>query len=376
MSSLLTRLRDKAQPQAAALLPGNRFFVRRIPLDGPDVQAQVNLALEALSPFPLEQMLVGHLVAADGRSALVYAAHRRRFTPEESLAWPEDCQVVPEFLALCSHRPAADGVVLHRGEERVTALAWKAGEPLPAAIAVAELADVTEAEIAAEVAARADLAPGYAIETLTGALRGEQREKALFLFAEGATPHELSKKHLDVADIRDTDFLEARRKKEQANLILWRLTQAAVATLVVALALDLVGLGVRLRTGDLEAKNAVNAEKVADIDAAQAITTRINELGVKRPLPLEMLALVNEHRPATLEFQSVTCKSNVLLEIGGRTSNAADIGVFERELAALPMVASAVSRDIRTRETSATFTLAITFKLDALRKAVTAPKQP
>ena len=128
MTSLLTRLRDKAQPAAAALLPGNRFFVRRLALDGPDVQTQVNLALEALSPFPLEQMLVGHLVSADGRAALIYAAHRRRFTPEESLAWPEDCQVVPEFLALCSHRPAAGGVVVHRGEERLTALAWVAGK--------------------------------------------------------------------------------------------------------------------------------------------------------------------------------------------------------------------------------------------------------
>jgi len=261
MTSLLTRLRDKAQPAAAALLPGNRFFVRRLALDGPDVQAQVNLALEALSPFPLEQMLVGHLVAADGRTALIYAAHRRRFTPEESLAWPEDCQVVPEFLALCSHRPAAGGVVVHRGEERLTALAWVAGETLPAAIAVGELADVTAAEIAAEAAQRGGLAEGYAVETLTGALRSERREHALVLLAEGATPHELSKKHLDVADIRDTDFLEARRKKERTNLILWRLTQGAVATLVVALLLDLVGFGVRLRTDDLEAKNAENAAR-------------------------------------------------------------------------------------------------------------------
>lgn len=76
-------------------------------------------------------MLVGHLVAADGQSALVYAAHRRRFTPEESLAWPEDCQVVPEFLALCSHKPAAEGVVVHTGEERLTALAWNAGDSSP-----------------------------------------------------------------------------------------------------------------------------------------------------------------------------------------------------------------------------------------------------
>lgn len=233
---------------------------------------------------------------------------------------------------------------------------------------------MTGPEIAAEAAARAGLAPGYTVESLTGKLGGELRENALCLSAEGGVPHQLSKKHLDVADIRDTDFLDARRKKEQANLVLWRLTQASIATLVVALLLDVVALGVRLRTSDLDVKNEVNAAKVADIDAAQAITSRINELGVKRPLPLEMLALINEHRPATLEFQSVTCKSNVVIEIGGRTSNAADIGVFERELAALPIIASAVSRDIRTRETAATFTLVITFKLDALRKAI-APKQ-
>jgi hypothetical protein len=93
----------------------------------------VNLALEAISPFPLEQMLVGFVTSADGKQVLAYAAHRRRFTAEESFAWPEDCQVVPEFLALCGHRPAADGIVVHRSNERLTALAWKAGDELPAA---------------------------------------------------------------------------------------------------------------------------------------------------------------------------------------------------------------------------------------------------
>ena len=128
MTSLLTRLRDKAQPAVAALLPGNRFFVRRLALDGPDVQAQVNLALEALSPFPLEQMLVGHLVAADGRAALIYAAHRRRFTPEESLAWPEDCQVVPEFLALCGHRVCPGDAHARVAEACTVRLTTRGGE--------------------------------------------------------------------------------------------------------------------------------------------------------------------------------------------------------------------------------------------------------
>ena len=113
MTSPLSRLFKDAKPQEAAMLPGNRFFVRRLTVEGEDVPGQVNLALEAISPFPLEQMLVGFVTSADGKQALAYAAHRRRFTAEESFAWPEDCQVVPEFLALCGHRPAAGGIVVH-----------------------------------------------------------------------------------------------------------------------------------------------------------------------------------------------------------------------------------------------------------------------
>ena len=124
----LSRLFKDAKPQEAAMLPGNRFFVRRLSVEGDDIPGQVNLALEAISPFPLEQMLVGFVTSADGKQVLAYAAHRRRFTAEESFAWPEDCQVVPEFLALCGHRPAADGIVVHRSDERLTALAWKAGD--------------------------------------------------------------------------------------------------------------------------------------------------------------------------------------------------------------------------------------------------------
>ena len=112
MTSPLSRFLTGPKPQEAAMLPGNRFFVRRLAVEGEDLAGQVNLALEAVSPFPLEQMLVGFVTSADGRQVLAYAAHRRRFTAEESFAWPEDCQVVPEFLALCGHKPAADGVVV------------------------------------------------------------------------------------------------------------------------------------------------------------------------------------------------------------------------------------------------------------------------
>ena len=58
----------------------------------------------------------------------------------------------------------------------------------------------------------------------------------------------------------------------------------------------------------LEAANDARRPTVEDIEASQAITTRILELGVKRLLPIEMLALVNEKRPATVEFTNIHCE--------------------------------------------------------------------
>ncbi len=376
MSAPLSKIIGEVQrPPGAALVPATRFFVRRVAVEGEDVAGQVSLALEAASPFPAEQMLVGHVVAADGRSALAYAAHRRRFTAEESFAWPDDCQVVPEFLALCGHRPAGDGVTLHRSEERLIALAWKTDEALPAVVLSAERADTDEAALAREAAQRAGLPDGAPVETLAGALVGEQTEAQLVLRAEDGRPYVILKRALDEADIRDADFLAERRKKERVNLVLWNLLRAAAAVVAVAAALDVAALALGWSNGSKQAQVDSRRELVADLESAQAVSNRVMDLGIKRPLPLEMLAIVNEHRPAAVEFQQVSCKSNVLLEIEARTANAGDIGDYEKALSALPEIASVVSSDIRARDSYTTFSVAVTFRLDALRKAVAAAKQ-
>jgi hypothetical protein len=384
MTSPLTRAFTGPKPQEAAMLPGNRFFVRRLAVEGEDVPGQVNLALEAISPFPLEQMLVGFVTSADGKQVLAYAAHRRRFTAEESFAWPEDCQVVPEFLALCGHRPAAGGIVVHRGDERLTALAWKAGEELPAAIVVAELADADEAGLAREAAARADLAADGPVENLTGALTGAIVEGSLILKGEFEGTFTIPKKGLDDSDIRDSDFLAERRKKERLNLILWNVARAGVAVLVLSLLLDIAGFVVGLRSHALEVANEARQPLVEDIEESQKITDRILELGVKRLLPMEMLALVNEKRPATVEFTNVHCevkklKDSVLtkpvMTVDARTPNAGDISDFLKAVQAMPEVEAVTNTEPRVRDTSTTFRLEITFKQAALLKAAETPKQ-
>ena len=384
MTSPLSRLFKDAKPQEAAMLPGNRFFVRRLTVEGEDVPGQVNLALEAISPFPLEQMLVGFVTSADGKQVLAYAAHRRRFTAEESFAWPEDCQVVPEFLALCAHRPTADAIIVHRGDERLTALAWKAGDELPLAIVVAELADADEAGIAREAAARADLPADVAVENVTGAISGSIVEGDLVLKREGNGTFTIPKKGLDDSDIRDSDFLAERRKKERLNLILWNAARLGAAVIVVSLILDLAGMVVGMRSSSLEAANEARRPVVEDIEASQAITSRILELGVKRLLPIEMLALVNEKRPATVEFTNIQCElkkakdstiAKPMMTVDAKTPNAGDISDFLKAVQAMPEVEAATNSEPRVRETSTTFRVEITFKQAVLLKAAETLKQ-
>ena len=380
----LSRLFKDAKPQEAAMLPGNRFFVRRLSVEGDDVPGQVNLALEAISPFPLEQMLVGFVTSADGKQVLAYAAHRRRFTAEESFAWPEDCQVVPEFLALCGHRPAADGIVVHRSDERLTALAWKAGDELPAAIVVAELADTDEAAIAREAATRADLAAETPVENVTGGLAGAIVEGDLILKGEFEGTFTIPQKGLDDSDIRDSDFLAERRKKERLNLILWNAARLGAAVLVVSLLLDITGGVVGMRRASLEVANEARRPQVEDIEASQAITSRILELGVKRLLPMEMLALVNEKRPATVEFTNIQCEikkakdstiAKPMMTVDAKTPNAGDISDFLKAVQSMPEVEAATNSEPRVRETSTTFRIEITFKQAVLLKTAETPKQ-
>ena len=380
----LSRLFKDAKPQEAAMLPGNRFFVRRLSVEGDDVPGQVNLALEAISPFPLEQMLVGFVTSADGKQVLAYAAHRRRFTAEESFAWPEDCQVVPEFLALCGHRPAADGIVVHRNDERLTALAWKAGDALPAAIVVAELADTDEAAIAREAATRADLAAETPVENVTGVLAGAIVEGDLILKGEFEGTFTIPQKGLDDSDIRDSDFLAERRKKERLNLILWNAARLGAAVLVVSLLLDIAGGVVGMRRASLEVANEARRPLVEDIEASQAITSRILELGVKRLLPIEMLALVNEKRPATVEFTNIQCEikkakdstiAKPMMTVDAKTPNAGDISDFLKAVQAMPEVEAATNSEPRVRDTSTTFRIEIIFKQAVLLKTAETPKQ-
>ncbi len=374
LSALSRHLPALPPPPPLLLARGDAFFVRRVPLAaGEPIEPQARLAIEGLAPFPPEQLYFGHLASADGTAALVFAAFRRRFSAEETEGWDGAALVAPEFAPLLAARPGAgghaeDGAVLHVGDSRVTALAWRAGLEMPVAVVVraggAEIAQSVLNELweRAELPAGAQLrrlegAPGFAAAhdgAITATVGGE---------ALGPWPDEWVR----TGDVRDPDFLAERRRADVRDRWLWRGLLGAVAVLVLAATLDL-GAGVLgALTRGREARIAAQAPTVRQTETAQALANRIAELSEKRLMPFEMMSIINPARPDSVVFQRAITRGLLRLEVEAQAQNAEDVGRYANALRAQPGVAAAAARDVRAREGVTSFVLDVEFKPEALR---------
>src|SRR5262249_32342589 len=109
-------------------LPDHRFFIRSIPIaEGTpptEVAAQVELALEVLSPFPTSQLYHGYFWTPGSSHALVFASYRKRFSNEQTTDWNGAELVVPRFAAVAAaeHQPATTMVL--PSVEGLTAIHW------------------------------------------------------------------------------------------------------------------------------------------------------------------------------------------------------------------------------------------------------------
>ena len=369
MSALSKYLPSAPPPPPVLLARGDAFFIRRVALAA-DVPAgeQVTLALEGMAPFPPEQLYHGHVAAADGQGALVFAAFRKRFPADETEAWATAALVTPDFLALLATRPAGNGATLHCGEGRNTALAWRAGDELPAVI-LARAGDAASAEaLAREALERAGLPADEAVCRLDGEITlrpvGEDGLEA-WVGEDRLGP--LPAGTGTAADVRDPDFLVERRRAQVRDLWLWRGVLAAAALLVSSLAID-VGAGVLgWLTARREARVAAQAGPVAQIEEAQTLANRIGELSQKRLMPFEMLALINPSRPDSIVFQSIVTRGLNGLEISAQAANASDVGAYANALKTLAGLAEVRTGEVRSRDGMTTFVLSLDFKPEALR---------
>ncbi len=379
-ASPLDFLRAGPPPPRVAVLPDGMFFSRAIPVapgsTRPEVVAQVGLALESLSPFPLAQVYFGYYWPQGADHALVFAAYRRRFTVEQVESWKGVQHVIPAFATvLGSGVPPATTVILS-SLEGLTAVHWGTG-PVPTVVLFQPVLPEAPPEERAEVRARLIRSAGEAKKVIDVAAApepqraGSDRELA---FQAGELRSALAAEDSDALDIRDKGELAALARARARDMVIWRV---AIGCIVLCLAM-LVGEGALLGAGFWQkarlAKVAAQKPTVQHVMAEQELAGRIDDLSTKRLLPLEMISAASPEvalpkSPPAIQFLRATANTLDSVQIEAQTSNAGEIAGYKTALEQAANVERVEIRDQRARDNVVTFTLVITFKPGALAPA-------
>ena len=379
-ASPLNFLRGGPPAPRVAVVPDAVFFSRAVPVPAgasrDEVVAQVGLALESLSPFPLAQLYFGYYWPEGADRALAYASYRRRFTAEQLAQWAGAERVMPAFATVLGYAAKPATTVVLSSAEGLTAVHWDRGA-VPAAVLHEALPP--DADVAARAAARAWLvrAAGEAVKVVdlvsptSASPGGRDRE---LIFEAGELRSVLPADVALALDILDRADLTALAKARRRDMFLWR---AAIAAVVLCLLMTLgeaalFGAGLWQKTRN--ARVAAQKPTVAHIMEEQDLAGRIDDLSTKRLLPLEMISAASPEvampkSPPAIQFLRATTPAQNTIQIEAQTSNAGEIAGYKTALEKLPSVDRVEIRDQRARDNVVTFTLVITFKTGALQPA-------
>jgi hypothetical protein len=381
-NSPLQFFRAGPPPPKVALLPDGLFFVRAVGIDSSnapggsltpaEIASQVELALEAIAPFPLAQVYYGHFWLPGAGRALVFAAYRRRFAPELVEAWQGAELVMPAFAALLGVPVEPATTIVLASPEGLTALHWEDG-PVPSQVRFRPLpAEVTDEDRAG---ARDELLRHFGskqIVDLAGPPVAEGvRSDMETVFRCGDFISRLPAAAADALDVRDKEDLAHLRRERARSIFAWRALVGCFAVAgLLALGEILLAVGGLWQTTRLTRLHA-QAPVVAEIVTAQSLADRINELANKQLLPMEMLGQIvgekGERKPESIVFNRAATSGQNTITVEAQTGTIGDIDTYRNTLQALPSIAKVDFKPVRSANNIANFTFVVTFKPGALK---------
>lgn len=369
----LRRFNSRAE-LAAEFLPAHCFFLRLIPLSaGAPVATQAELGIEAWSPFALPQLYWGCAALPGAKVALVYAAARRRFESGAGQKWEKPDLVVPALLPLMGMGSDKPRLRILQGERCLAGFAWDGNTASPVAVYARGYAGVVTEDVRERFAARLRFRAGLAdapVEYLTGTPVAGQEGGDLHLELRGPQGGVIvasvwAGSEADNLDVRDRDFLRARRTRLRHGDLVWRWVRAGGVAAGLAALLELGALTLHRIEQTTCARVAEQAPTVARIETARSLTDRVNDLSAQRLRFFEMVEVLNDARPRSIQFTRTDTDGRNIVEIEALTKTPGDVSAYETALRGLPVLERVEVRDLRTREGVTTLSLRVAFKAGA-----------
>ena len=114
---------------------------------------------------------------------------------------------------------------------------------------------------------------------------------------------------------------------------------------------------------------------VAEIETADRLANRIDELRTQRLRPFEMIAIADGPRPETIIFLRTAATGLYSLEIEAETNEAAAINAYVDQLEQLGQTEGVDILNLDTRGSTSTVRLLVRFNYDAFRNAANPPTE-
>lgn len=352
----------KSAPHADVLvLPAEYFFVEQVEVPSALAAGELadfaELSMEAIAPFPLEQLRWGFLTAPDGQTILIYAALRDRLKRAghdelETYTW-----VLPDFATLHGARFSHDVEVALEGEAFDTCLLHPAGEALPTNIRSSSHNSPADgppkgsqirmsAPIGAEQAETTPAAPAAGQSIRLRLLPVELTEKGTPVFEFETIGEESVSGHwsplkpdeatLWQADIRPAAYKSVERSARRTTALITRIMGYAALFALFLILLEALLFGGQFLLGTRTAKLDAQATNVRRIEDKQSLMNKLEQVAQNELRPIAILEAANQIRISLgstgIEYDEVVIEDGNRITIEGKSNTINELNAYTESL--------------------------------------------
>ena len=347
------------------VLPAEYFFIEKVEVPTALAPAELadfaELSMEAVSPFPLDQLRWGFLIAPDGQHLLIYAALKERLklaghTELETYTW-----VLPDFTTLQGARFTRDTEVVLEGEHYTTSFLLPSGEASPENIRSLPAGSDTPHSKGQSIHLKLltvklseQSIPTFKFETI-----GESPADGLW------SPLEPDEASLWNADIRPSSFKTVERSARRTTSLVTRIMgYAAIFAIVLIVFEGLLFLG-DFWLGTRTAKIDEQATPVRRIEDKQSLLNKLDQVAQNELRPIAMLTAADEVRTALgttgIEYDETIIDSSNRLTIEGKANTINELNLYTKSLRQSGKFQLAEDPKYITRDSKTTFTVTLDY---------------
>jgi len=387
---------EPASAEQVLALPGHLFFIETIDvpidLEPAEIPDFIELSLESLAPFPVEQLNWGFLYSTDAPTILVYATHRDRlkqagYTELQSYAW-----VLPDFATLTGACFPDETLVTLQSANNLSLLLFDKGACVPRTVLVASLEDGDFEHALEELVANAsDLTQGTTmLRVRTGAIELSEQGLAIFNQESADDSHSAieygawttlapTEAQLWQSDVRSADFKVTERNARRLGSLLMRITAWAAIFALVLVGIEMLLLASQAWLSTLDKQIESQRTAVLTIEDKQALMVKLEQVAKNELRPIAILDAANNIRLKQnlgIEYDSAVVEGENHITIEGKATSINALNSYTESLKQSGQFVLITAPESITRAGKTTFTVTLAYTHLNVSAPVEGPTPP